>query len=127
MCLAVPLKLVELNSDKTTAIAERDGIRRSVNVSFIREPKIGEYVIVHAGFAIERIAQKQAEDVMSSYQELMSELAELQADNKTAPESNIVGVSTPPDTSISGVSTPQDTYIAGVSTTPDPYIAGVSI
>ena len=77
MCLAVPLKIVELNTDKTSAVAERDGVRRTVNVSFIREPRIGEYVIVHAGFAIERIAQKQAEDVMSSYRELMDELAEL--------------------------------------------------
>ena len=77
MCLAVPLKIVELNTDKTSAVAERDGVRRTVNVSFIKEPRIGEYVIVHAGFAIERIAQKQAEDVMSSYRELMDELAEL--------------------------------------------------
>ena len=82
MCLAVPLKIVELNTDKTSAVAERDGVRRTVNVSFIKEPRIGEYVIVHAGFAIERIAQKQAEDVMSSYRELMDELAELNEEQK---------------------------------------------
>ena len=77
MCLAVPLQLKEIKPDGINAIAERDGISRLVNVSFIREPKVGEYVIVHAGFAIERIRKQQALDVMDSYNELMQELAKV--------------------------------------------------
>ena len=77
MCLAVPLQLKEIKPDGINAIAERDGISRLVNVSFIREPKVGEYVIVHAGFAIERIREQQALDVMDSYNELMQELAKV--------------------------------------------------
>ncbi len=76
MCLAVPLKIIQVNADGT-ALAERGGVTRSVNVSFLREPKAGDYVIVHAGFAIERIREQQAEDVMESYNELMDELAAL--------------------------------------------------
>ncbi len=76
MCLAVPLKLIKVNTDGT-AVAERGGVTRTVNVSFLREPKEGDYVIVHAGFAIERIREQQAADVMESYEELMGELAAL--------------------------------------------------
>ena len=76
MCLAVPFKLISVNEDGS-AEAERGGITRSVDVSFIRDPKPGEYVIVHAGFAIERIREKQAMDVMESYDELAKELEAL--------------------------------------------------
>ena len=58
MCLAVPLKIVEI--DGMNAIGEVEGLRRNMRLDFIREPKVGEYVIVHAGFAIERLPEAQA-------------------------------------------------------------------
>lgn len=75
MCLAVPFTIKEIKEDGRTAVAERGGIRRNVDVSFIREPAVGDHVIVHAGFAIERIREQQAADVMASYNELAAELA----------------------------------------------------
>ena len=51
MCLAVPLKIVEING--LDAVGEVEGLRRRMRLDFIKEPKLGEYVIVHAGFAIE--------------------------------------------------------------------------
>ncbi len=68
MCLAVPLKIIELNG--MDAVGERDGIRRKIRVDFIREPKIGDYVIVHAGFAIERLNREQAEENMQAAREV---------------------------------------------------------
>ena len=58
MCLAVPLKIVEL--DGFDAVAEWEGVRRKIRVDFIPDPQVGQYVIVHAGFAIERLDEKQA-------------------------------------------------------------------
>ena len=58
MCLAVPLKIVEI--DGLNAVGEVEGLRRRMRLEFIKEPKLGEYVIVHAGFAIERLPEKQA-------------------------------------------------------------------
>ena len=58
MCLAVPLKIVEI--DGLNAVGEVEGLRRRMRLDFIKEPKLGEYVIVHAGFAIERLPEKQA-------------------------------------------------------------------
>ncbi len=50
MCLAVPAKIVELNG--TTATISVEGALREVDVSLIEEPRLGDYVLVHAGFAI---------------------------------------------------------------------------
>ena len=41
-------------------VGEVEGLRRNMRLDFIKEPKLGEYVIVHAGFAIERLPEKQA-------------------------------------------------------------------
>ncbi|HBD87005.1 MAG TPA: HypC/HybG/HupF family hydrogenase formation chaperone [Clostridiales bacterium] len=58
MCLAVPLKIVEI--DGVNAVGEIEGLRRKMRLDFIKEPKIGEYVVVHAGFAIERLSIEEA-------------------------------------------------------------------
>ena len=58
MCLAVPLKIVELNG--LDAVGEWEGVRRRIRVDFIPDPQVGQYVIVHAGFAIERLSERQA-------------------------------------------------------------------
>ena len=68
MCLAVPLKLVEINGN--TAIGEAMGVSREIRVDFIRDPKPGEYVIVHAGFAIERMSAQQAQLDLEAWAEV---------------------------------------------------------
>lgn len=77
MCLAVPLRLTEIEGND--AVGERDGVRRSVRVDFIKEPKVGDYVIVHAGFAIERLSEEQAEENLKAAREVEEALAEIYA------------------------------------------------
>ena len=68
MCLAIPLKLIEI--DGKIAVGECMGMRRNLRVDFIPEPKIGDYVIVHAGFAIERLPEKQALEDIEAWEEI---------------------------------------------------------
>ena len=68
MCLAVPLKLIEI--DGREVVGDAMGVRRRIRVDFIPEPKIGDYVIVHAGFAIERLSEQQALEDLESWEEL---------------------------------------------------------
>ncbi|MBQ1424260.1 MAG: HypC/HybG/HupF family hydrogenase formation chaperone [Lachnospiraceae bacterium] len=75
MCLAVPLRIKEL--DGTDAVVERDGVSRRVKVNFIREPKVGDYVMVHAGFAIEKVDSRQAEEDPEAFRELEQVLSTL--------------------------------------------------
>ena len=72
MCLAIPLQLVEI--DGNTAIGEAMGMRREIRVDFIEEPKAGDYVIVHAGFAIERLPEQQALDDLEAWEEVRDAL-----------------------------------------------------
>ncbi len=72
MCLAVPLKIVEING--VEGVGEVKGLRRRLRLDFIREPRIGEYVIVHAGFAIERLPEGQALEDIEAWTEVSDAL-----------------------------------------------------
>jgi hydrogenase assembly chaperone HypC/HupF len=72
MCLAIPLKIVEI--DGNTAVGESLGMRREIRVDFIEAPKIGDYVIVHAGFAIERLPEQQALEDLEAWEEVRDAL-----------------------------------------------------
>ena len=64
MCLAVPMKIVKVNGDE--GLVESSGLKRKANFSLIKSPKIGEYVLLHAGFAIERIKEKEAQKTLKA-------------------------------------------------------------
>lgn len=72
MCLAVPLKLVEKNGKN--GMGEFDGAMRKVRLDFVPKADLGDYVLVHAGFAIETIAPQQAEADRKAYKEVMDAL-----------------------------------------------------
>lgn len=72
MCLAVPLKLIEVHG--SSAIGEAMGMTREVRVDFIEEPKAGDYVIVHAGFAIERLPEAQALEDLEAWEDVQNAL-----------------------------------------------------
>ena len=74
MCLAVPLRITEVNGNE--ALAESMGMRRKIRVDFISDPKPGDYVIVHAGFAIERLPKEQAEEDLNAWSEVTEALHE---------------------------------------------------
>ena len=77
MCLAVPLKLIEING--LEGIGERDGIRRKMRLDLIPDPKIGDYVMLPAGFAIERLSADEAEADIAAAREVEEELRKLYA------------------------------------------------
>jgi hydrogenase expression/formation protein HypC len=60
MCLAVPAVIVELNG--TSATISVEGALRDVDVSLVDEPRLGDYVLVHAGFAIHKWDKTEVEE-----------------------------------------------------------------
>ena len=68
MCLAVPMKIREIDSDGGTA--EYGDVRRRINISLVENPVVGDYVIVHAGFAIEKLDTAEAEERIKMFKEL---------------------------------------------------------
>ena len=80
MCLAVPGKIIEITDDSLLTRSGKvsfNGIIKEINLAFVPEAKIGEYVIVHAGFAISVINEKEAEETFRYLDEInQSENAE---------------------------------------------------
>jgi hydrogenase expression/formation protein HypC len=73
MCLAIPGKVVEIvDAENNIAKIEIGGVRRGVNVGMLDDVKVGEWVLVHVGFAMSRIDEKEAEETLRLLQELGS-------------------------------------------------------
>ena len=68
MCLAVPARLVETRD--TTGLVDFGGVRREVSLLFVPEAAIGDYVLVHAGCAIERLDETEAEETLRIFREI---------------------------------------------------------
>lgn len=68
MCLAIPMKVLKIEGDR--AIVSSGGVRRSIGINFLKNPKVGDYVIVHAGFAIEKLDTVKAEETLKLLEEL---------------------------------------------------------
>jgi hydrogenase expression/formation protein HypC len=49
------------------AMVETEGLRRKANLSFLERPKVGDYVMVHAGFAIEKVDAKAAKETLKAF------------------------------------------------------------
>ncbi len=75
MCLAVPMEIVEISEDGN-GVAALEGSRAQVNLSLIENPACGDYVIVHAGFAIEKLDREEADERLRMFEELGDSHAE---------------------------------------------------
>ncbi len=69
MCLAVPARIVEMTGD--TATVDMEGVRRSVSMMLLPDAAVGEYVIVHAGFAIGKLDEKEAEETLKMIRDVL--------------------------------------------------------
>jgi hydrogenase expression/formation protein HypC len=68
MCLAIPAKIVKID-DKMGTI-DMEGTKRDVSLLLLEDPKIGDYVIVHAGFAIHKIDETAAMESLKVLREM---------------------------------------------------------
>ncbi|MBN8215253.1 MAG: HypC/HybG/HupF family hydrogenase formation chaperone [Spirochaetes bacterium] len=74
MCLAVPAKILERNGDE--ALIDMHGNRMKVSVQITPEAKVGDWLLVHAGFAIQILDEKEAEEtwaILADLQEASEE------------------------------------------------------
>jgi hydrogenase expression/formation protein HypC len=69
MCLAVPGKI--LNIEGKDADVDFGGVTRKVNISLVKA-EVGEYVIIHAGFAIQVVDREEAEETIKIWEEMLA-------------------------------------------------------
>lgn len=69
MCLAVPMKIIEIK-ENGTGVCELENIRYDVDLSLIETTQVDDYVIVHAGFAIEKLDIDEANERLQLFKNL---------------------------------------------------------
>ncbi|MEM1507630.1 MAG: HypC/HybG/HupF family hydrogenase formation chaperone [Candidatus Bathyarchaeia archaeon] len=69
MCLAIPARVIEVNGD--LAKADFGGVVREVNISLV-DAKVGDYILVHAGYAIQVLDEKEANETLELWREILA-------------------------------------------------------
>lgn len=68
MCLGIPMEIVNKKGDR--AIVRSSGTSREINIGLLKDVRAGDYVIVHAGFAIEKVDKKRAKETLEILKEM---------------------------------------------------------
>lgn len=69
MCLALPVEVVKIQ-DEMTAVVEIGGARKAISLALLDGVTEGDYVLVHTGFAIERINEEEARKTLELFEEI---------------------------------------------------------
>jgi hydrogenase expression/formation protein HypC len=81
MCLAIPAKVVEIGKDKegarSKAKADFGGVSREIDISLV-DAKVGDYVMVHAGFAIEIMDEHEAKESLELWREMLEKCSDIE-------------------------------------------------
>lgn len=97
MCLGIPGKVLEIREQDALPMGkvEFGGIVKEVCLAYVPETQIGDYVLVHVGFAISRIDEEEAREIFS-YIEQIDQLAELQEVGRQPPAAEPFSAETTP-------------------------------
>jgi hydrogenase expression/formation protein HypC len=66
MCLAIPVRVVELR-DESTAIVDLDGVRKEISLALVDGVQVGDYVILHVGYALSKLDPDEAERTLALF------------------------------------------------------------
>ncbi len=69
MCLAIPAKVMDIEGDEAS-VDFGEGVLRDVNVTLV-DVEIGEYVLVHAGYAIQVLSEEEAQETLRLWNEIL--------------------------------------------------------
>ncbi|MEE1129557.1 MAG: HypC/HybG/HupF family hydrogenase formation chaperone [Methanobrevibacter sp.] len=76
MCIAAPALVVEINKDDNVLFADFGGARQAAKMDLLPDVEVGEYVLIHAGFAIEKLSEEAAKESLEAWEELLEILEE---------------------------------------------------
>ena len=76
MCIAAPAQVVEINREENWLFADFGGARQQAKMDLLPEVEIGDYVLIHAGYAIEKLTEEAAKESLEAWEELLEILEE---------------------------------------------------
>ena len=71
MCLAVPVRVLKIDGLK--ALVELGGLARQASIMLVPDTQVGDYILLHAGFAIQKLDEKEAEETIRLFAEITRE------------------------------------------------------
>ena len=76
MCIAAPAKIVEIDTESNICAADFGGVRQNAKLDLLPDVEIGDYVLILAGYAIEKLSEEAAKESLESWDELLDMLEE---------------------------------------------------
>ncbi|MDO5850720.1 MAG: HypC/HybG/HupF family hydrogenase formation chaperone [Methanobacteriaceae archaeon] len=76
MCIAAPAKIVEIDTESNICAADFGGVVQNARLDLLPEAKIGDYVLIHAGYAIEKLSEEAAKESLEAWEDLLEVLDE---------------------------------------------------
>jgi hydrogenase expression/formation protein HypC len=65
MCLALPAQVVSISDDEETARVSLEGVKKEISLALVQEVGVGDYVLVHVGYALNKISPQEAEKTLA--------------------------------------------------------------
>lgn len=69
MCLAIPARILEIDPDAAAAVVSLGGVRRPVSLALVDDAAVGDYVLVHVGYALNKLSAEEAERTLALMRE----------------------------------------------------------
>lgn len=70
MCLAIPVKVIKIKGEK--AVVDADGLQKEISIMLLPQIKVGDYVLLHSGFAIKRVDLEEAKETLKLIEEIIN-------------------------------------------------------
>ena len=74
MCIAAPAQIVKIDREENVLYADFGGARQAAKMYLLPDVEIGEYVLIHAGYAIEKLSEEAAKESLEAWEELLDVL-----------------------------------------------------
>lgn len=74
MCLAIPARVVAM-PDAETAVVDLGGVKKAISLALVEDVAVGDYVIVHVGFALNKLNTEEAEKTLALFAEMGAQVA----------------------------------------------------
>lgn len=70
MCLAIPAIVTALNADSSMATVDLSGVQKEVSTVLVDDVEIGDYLLIHVGFALHKLSEEEAQSTLALFEEL---------------------------------------------------------
>ncbi|WP_028877926.1 HypC/HybG/HupF family hydrogenase formation chaperone [Terasakiella pusilla] len=65
MCLAIPVEIVSIKADDETALVSLNGIKKEISIALVDDVEVGDFVLLHVGYALNKISPEEAERTLA--------------------------------------------------------------